>query len=435
VRIAFVSYEYPPDTGYGGIATYVRQAAAMLRRRGHDVEVFAGSERRSASGLEDGILVHRVRAGYAESPPHLGTRFARRHAEAPFDVLEGPELDAEARDAVRLVPDIPFVVRLHSWTLLLWEGNTLRYEAPPWRRRLALALAGRLRGFAPYWSANGQASGVPAELRRQDELERAHALAADEVCAPSVALRERAARDWRLDEQRLSVVPYPFTPPPALLAIPAETHTGVVTFVGRLEVNKGVLDLALALPAVLERHPGAAFRLVGDTFAADGIGDTRRYLERFLLRRWRRSVEFTGFVGREELPALLAATDVCTFPSFWDNFPNVCLEAMAAARGIVGTASGGMADMLDGGSVGRLVPPRAPERLAEAIADLLADPELRIELGRAARERLLAEYADERIGALQEEVYRRAIARRRSLGPRRLYASTPEPLAQGVPAS
>ena len=60
MKIALISYEYPPDTAYGGIATYVEQAARMLSERGHYVEVFAGSERRAQSSDESGILTHRI---------------------------------------------------------------------------------------------------------------------------------------------------------------------------------------------------------------------------------------------------------------------------------------------------------------------------------------------------------------------------------------
>ena len=60
MRIAFVSYEYPPDTAYGGIATYVYQAAKMLRERGHQVEVFAASPNRAGTETENGFLVHRT---------------------------------------------------------------------------------------------------------------------------------------------------------------------------------------------------------------------------------------------------------------------------------------------------------------------------------------------------------------------------------------
>src|SRR5262245_58881126 len=103
MKIAFITYEYPPDTAYGGIATYVNQAATMLRRRGHQVEVFTSSPYRSGRECEDGVMVHRVRVTEQRdfSKP-VGEVFAERHAEIEFDVLEGPEFYADAREAVRL---------------------------------------------------------------------------------------------------------------------------------------------------------------------------------------------------------------------------------------------------------------------------------------------------------------------------------------------
>ena len=108
MKIAFISYEYPPDTAYGGVATYVYQAARMLYERGHYVEVFAGSPHRYGTKNEEGIIVHRIvikeREKFSE---HIGSVFAQRHAATKFDILEGPEVHADARGAVELVPDIP----------------------------------------------------------------------------------------------------------------------------------------------------------------------------------------------------------------------------------------------------------------------------------------------------------------------------------------
>ena len=115
MKIAFISYEYPPDTAYGGIATYIHQAAKMLSRRGHHVEVFAASPFRSGTEDEDGLLVHRIcekRQKNFFGP--IAQIFADRHAEVEFDVLEGPEYSADASEAVRLVPDIPLVIKLHT---------------------------------------------------------------------------------------------------------------------------------------------------------------------------------------------------------------------------------------------------------------------------------------------------------------------------------
>jgi len=129
-------------------------------------------------------------------------------------------------------------------------------------------------------------------------------------------------------------------------------------------------------------------------------------------------VEFTGPVALDNVPDVLATTDICVFPSIWDNFPNVCLESMAAARGIVGSSAGGMADMLDFGRVGRIIPPRSSRKIAQAVIELLKDPELRMKLGQMARDRLLKEYNPERVGFLQEANYTRAIERRRAIGAR-----------------
>ncbi|MHC5738394.1 glycosyltransferase [Nostoc sp.] len=67
------------------------------------------------------------------------------------------------------------------------------------------------------------------------------------------------------------------------------------------------------------------------------------------------------------------------------DFLFVCLEAMAAARGIVGSSSGGMVEQRNHGECGRLVPPYNPNQIAKAVVKLLRNPSLRMELGQAAR--------------------------------------------------
>ena len=102
------------------------------------------------------------------------------------------------------------------------------------------------------------------------------------------------------------------------------------------------------------------------------------------------AVEFPDPLTPGEIPALLAGTDICVFPSLWENFPNTCLESMSAGRGVVATNPSGMAEMLrDGGEeYGRLVPPRSPGGIASAVIGLLQDSEERMRLGAAARQGL-----------------------------------------------
>lgn len=424
MRIAFISFEYPPDTADGGIATYIYQASRMLADRGHSVEVFCGSRERTGSCQEGPILVHRLQAdherGFSRGKGFAGEIadvFAERHNAAPFDVLEGPEWRADAYYAVRRVPDIPLVLKLHTPSYLL-----LRISSPPFGSRMHLShtkqrVLTTLRGGQHY----GQA---------EDAAERLHAKDADEIAAPSQAIGEELVRTWYLDPALVSHVPLPYTPVPELLDIPVETDTGTVTFLGRLEMRKGVIDLAEAIPLVLREHPQTLFRFVGRARGSPRYDmNMREYLEQKLSfclspAQLRSSVEFRDPVPLAAVPQVLSETDICVFPSVWESYGFVCLEAMAAARGVIGSSAGGMAELLGRGEVGLLVPPHSPNKVAAAICALLSDPARRKMLGRMARERTLREYNPDRIGALQEQSYLRAIERRRRLGPRPSVSAT-----------
>ena len=390
----------------------------MLADRGHSVEVFCGSRERTESCQEGPVLVHRLQAdhehGFSQEKgfaAEIAGVFAERHAAHPFDVLEGPEWRADAYYAVRRVPDIPLVLKLHTPTYLL-----MRISSPPFGSRVHLSqtkqrVVTTLRGGQHF----GQA---------EDAAERLHAKDADEIAAPSQAIGEELARTWQVDPALIAHVPLPYTPVPALLDIPVETGTGIVTFLGRLEMRKGVIDLAEAIPLVLREHPQTVFRFVGRARGSPRYDmDMREYLERKLSsslssEQLRSSVEFRDPVPLAEVPQVLSETDICVFPSVWESYGFVCLEAMAAARGVIGSSAGGMAELLGQGEFGLLVPPHSPNKVAAAICTLLADPARRKTLGQAARERTLREYNPDRIGALQEQSYARAIEHRRRLGPR-----------------
>ena len=318
----------------------------------------------------------------------------------PFDVIEGPEYYGDAREITSLVPEIPLVVKLHTPSYLIWRMS----YGQSYVNNLRHFFGSLLRGTKPCWNAHSN-------------FEWTHALDADEVTTPCASLGEIVARDWNLDPKRTCLVPNPFVPPVALLDLPPASGK-VVTFIGRLEVRKGVQDFAEAIPRILRRHPDAQFKFVGRSVEIRP-GLNMLELLKSRLRRYSKAVEFTGPVEQERLVSILSVTDVCVFPSIWENFPNVCLEAMAAGKAIVASSAGGMAEMLDHGTCGVLVKPRRPHELTKAVSALLDDTALRQKFGCSARKRVLSEYSATRIGKLQEESYERAISRRRELRPTR----------------
>ncbi|MGI4788517.1 MAG: glycosyltransferase family 4 protein [Janthinobacterium lividum] len=412
MHIAFISYEYPPDTAVGGIATYIKQAASMLSSRGHQVEVFTASKTRSGTENENGILVHRIQDIGAQSdgtqdfPARVARIFAQRHEAAAFDVLEGPEYRAEAREAVKFVPGIPLVVKLHTPSYLLRSMNTSLYSPA---HRILSAAKSLLRRERPFY-----------DYEPEEDIERSHCLDADEVAAPSRSIGEEVIQGWGLDAERVAYYPLSYVPNERLLRIPIQTQTNVVTYYGRLEMRKGVVDLAEAIPLILRQCPAARFQFVGRSLPSPKMGTDMKAFLAQKLARYGDAVKFLNPIPPEEIPDLLSSTDICVFPSLWESFGYTCLESMAAGRGVVATSPSGMAEMLQEGDTqyGLLVPPKSPNEIARTVIDLLQNPERRMRFGSEARQRVLDHYSLNQVGELQESSYRRAIQRRTAAGPR-----------------
>ena len=329
--------------------------------------------------------------------------FARQHRSAPFDLVEGPEYGHEASAVTGAFPELPLVVRLHTPAFII---NEMNHTYLPWTGKARFVLGGLRRGAWPrrYWIYSDE-----------NDMERRHALCADEIAAPSRAIRDVLVRRWELPSDRVSHVPNVFTASPRILSIPTNTQTGRITFLGKLEVRKGVLDLAKAIPRVLASLPDAKFRLVGRSLPHPWTGeDLEALMLRTIGRTAGRSVEFHGSVPYAAIPGQFAECDICVFPSVWENFPYVCLEAMAAARGVIASSSGGMAEIIEDGRTGLLVPPRDPQAIADAILYMMRNPKRRMAMGLAAREHVTSTYSPKAIGPLQEVSYRRAIEYARS---------------------
>jgi glycosyltransferase involved in cell wall biosynthesis len=153
-----------------------------------------------------------------------------------------------------------------------------------------------------------------------------------------------------------------------------------VVFVGRLRRYKG-LDLVLrALPAVRERVPGTRLIVVGD-------GPHRPALERLTRElRLNDAVEFTGFVPSGERVRRLREAHVAVQPSPKEGWGLTVVEANACGTAVVASRSPGLRDSVKDGVSGLLVPHGDVPVLAETLARVLADPELRARLERGGRE-------------------------------------------------
>jgi glycosyltransferase involved in cell wall biosynthesis len=194
--------------------------------------------------------------------------------------------------------------------------------------------------------------------------------------------------------------------PGAGRALRAELGIGadelVVATVSSLRPEKGH-DIAIAAVArLLAREPRLRLLVAGD-------GPLRDELARAAAPLGDRAV-LTGY--RPDVMAVLDAADVLVHPSRHDALPTAIIEAMAASTPVVATRVGGIAELVEDGVGGVLVPaPPDPEQLARALAALLRDPRRRGELAAAGRARFEAEFTAERWAARMGELYRSVLER------------------------
>ena len=119
------------------------------------------------------------------------------------------------------------------------------------------------------------------------------------------------------------------------------------------------------------------------------------------------NVEFiTEPVSEEKLACLYGAAKAFVLPSLYEPFGMALVEAMAMETPVVGTAVGGIPEIVDG-SVGRLVPPRSPAALAEAVNSILSATDKAKRMGRAGRKRVKAKFTWDHTAEGYEKLYSR----------------------------
>jgi glycosyltransferase involved in cell wall biosynthesis len=171
--------------------------------------------------------------------------------------------------------------------------------------------------------------------------------------------RAHVRREWGLDDEQVAVV------------VP-----------GALERRKGHATLLAAARRLAPSLPELRYVFCGTGSQQAALATDAADLVP--------AVRFAGF--RTDMEACLAAADVVAMPSLQEGLGVAALEAMAAARPVVGSRVGGLAEAVIHGETGLLVPAADPAALAAAVARLAPDPALRARLGAAGRARVLARY-------------------------------------------
>jgi starch synthase len=390
MRVDLLSREYPPEV-YGGAGVHVAELVRALRAAGTDVRVRAFGEPRADPDVTSYEVPEQLKtANPALSTLGIDLDMVRDIGGAQL-VHSHTWYTSAAGHLASMLYDIPHVVTAHSLEPLRpWKAEQLGggYRISSWIEATAFAGAARIIAVS--------------EGMRRDILR----------CYP------------QLDPERIDVVYNgidldawkPHHDDAIVRRFGIDPARPAVVFVGRITRQKG-------LPYLLR----ASSLLPPDVqvVLCAGAPDTPEILEEVrdgvdVLRAGRTGVVWIDQqLSTRELTAVLSCATTFVCPSIYEPLGIVNLEAMACGVAVVGTATGGIPEVIDDGVTGRLVPiaqatdgtgtPLDPEQfvadLAATLIEVVSDPQTASAMGAAGRTRAELLFGWDRIAARTNEIY------------------------------
>jgi glycogen(starch) synthase len=394
MKIAVLVYEYPPKI-VGGLGTYAAEITRKFVLLGHDVTVFTMNDDEGSLPTREllrGIEIHRpVHIDVSDSLPDVVAEDVKKWGRGIkfFSKILMYNYLSAAKMVNELVRDESFkfdLVVAHDWLSVI-GGISIKKE-------LGLPLA-----FHVHSNERGRTLGNGSAVVRS--IENRGGQMADMVITVSYAMQDELIQaGFPAEKIRVcynGVDPKKYSPE----QVTQEKRTQIrqqygltqndlmILFVGRLVWIKGVDKLIRAMPIVLQKIPNAKLVIVG-------LGDMRDYLKGLVRNlKLENHVKFRfEFIPEEERIAHYAACDVATYPSLYEPFGIVTLEAMSMEKPVVVGAAGtsGMREIVSirgPDQSGFHINPNDPADIAWGITSAIQDPAKKIQYGLNGRKRVI----------------------------------------------
>jgi glycosyltransferase involved in cell wall biosynthesis len=399
MKVALLSFEYPNETGYGGIGTYTWYQARALVKLGHEVHVLAGANQCTPLRMEehDGVKVFRFRGDgrTMRSLQHLSKlrwwwaknrlenglsmyralRTLKRNYD--YDVIEMPECGAEGLLINNLMGGTK-IVKFHSPARLIMPFyDVCRADI------VFCSLAERIGIHG------ASAFSACSQFMARDARDKLGIRRPVRVIPNGIDL-DLFDRSEQLDIRQRFDLP---------------RRRLMILFAARMERRKGIHLCKEIAGSILQRYE-VAFVFAGQDLFNYMSSELMPYLAGKTLRG---SVHYLGRLDLTGVRSCVAQSDIFLIPSLWENCPYSCLEAMAAGRAIVSTNQGGMPELIRDGENGLLANSDDPAGFITCLQRLIEDRPLRDRLGNAARRTVEDSYTDVAVGRVSANYYAECI--------------------------
>jgi D-inositol-3-phosphate glycosyltransferase len=408
MRVAMLSYHTCPlatlggkDTG--GMNVYVREITRQLGALGVSVDVFTRSQDEHVPHV-----LHEL--GYGNRVVHIPA---------------GPETPLPKRELATYLPE--FVARVQEFT----TNKGLHYDlihSHYWMSGVAaldLKAAWNVpivQMFHTLGLMKNRVAQSPAEMEGEYRIEGERRVLQGVDCIVAPTQAEVAQLQWlyQTDTRRVVVIPpgvdlcrfYPIPTDEAKEFIGITCGDHMLLFVGRIEPLKG-LDVLLDALAILrgngtfERY-SLCLAVIGGDPDVDPEAMSVEMTRVQALCREHGLLDMVTFLGKRDqdtLPYYYSAAEAVVMPSHYESFGMVALEAMACGTPVVASQVGGLAFLVQDGVNGFTVPSGDPRALADRLAVLISDADLRHQIGEQAAA-IAQGYGWDQIAARLLEVYR-----------------------------
>ncbi len=387
MKILMLSWEYPPRI-VGGIARVVHDLSHRLIKDGHDVTVITYRDGETPYVEDDdGVQVYRV-DNFMISP----NNFIDWIMQLNFNMI------AKAGEIIAEKGKFD-VIHAHDW-MTCYAGKTLKfaYDIP---------LVSTIHA-----TEAGRNSGIRGELQKYiNDTEWMLTYESSEVIVNSNYMKGELQRLFGLPYEKINVVPngvnlnlyngierdYDFRRRYAM------DNEKIILFMGRLVYEKGIQTLIAAMPKILDHYHDAKLVICGK----GGMMDELRNQVNFL--GLNEKVYFTGYVAAKDVPKMYKCADVAVFPSTYEPFGIVALEAMLSGTPVVTSDIGGLNEIVDHAVNGMKSYAGNANSLADSILTLLFDQKLADTCVKNAKAKVKNEYNWPKIAQDTYFTYEKAI--------------------------
>ena len=389
MKILMLTWEYPPRI-VGGIARVVHDLSKRLIKDGHDVYVVTYKEGNVPYYENDkGVHVYRV-DNYMISP----NNFIDWTMQLNFNII------SKAAEIINKEGKFD-VIHAHDW-LVAYAAKTLKESyGIPLVSTIHATEAGRNSGIHnpdqkyvndTEWMLTYESSEVIVNSKyMKNELQRLFGLPYEKINVVSNGINTTVYNGLEKD--------YDFRRKYAM------DNEKIILFMGRLVYEKGVQHLISAMPKILEGYHDAKLIIAGKGGMTDelksqveamGLGD---------------KVYFTGYLNAKQVSKMYKCADVSVFPSTYEPFGIVALEAMLAGVPTVVSDVGGLNEIVEHRVDGMKSYAGNPNSLADSILELLLNPELCSKVTKKAKQKVKNQYNWAKIAQDTYFTYEKAICK------------------------